>query len=237
MKRWQVEDILQALAVRLEQDRERAVAAGHRHQVGRSLTHLPQRRARVTAATREKQGARSVFAEVRGEERRATQLVHHQVFGAVRIWKKQLVDRAFLQAFGQPQGNPVVGPDGVQVNPQTLAHGPADGQRPGCVYPAAKRSEHAHAPVAELVAETLDHDGAVAGHGAGNGLLLRQVREQVARGQRIQIVVLGQHADRELLVQAGHAAAEFAQRATQLDGAPGRVTVPERGLARLARSR
>jgi hypothetical protein len=49
---------------------------------------------------------------------------------------------------------------------------------------AAERREHAQPPVADLVAEALDHDRAVARDHAGRGLLLAEVVEQVARRAR-----------------------------------------------------
>ena len=59
----QVEDVLQALAVRLEQDGKRPVAAGDGHQVRRALAHLPERRPRIASTTRQQQRPRRIFAE------------------------------------------------------------------------------------------------------------------------------------------------------------------------------
>jgi hypothetical protein len=39
-----------------------------------------------------------------------------------------------------------------------------DGHGPWRVHRRAERREQAHPPVADLVAEALDHDGAVVGH-------------------------------------------------------------------------
>ena len=52
-----------------------------------------------------------------------------------------------------------------------------------------RTGEHAQAPVADLVAEALDHDRAVARDDARGVLLLAQVVEQVARGALIEVVV------------------------------------------------
>ena len=54
-QRRHVEDVLQALPGRLEQDREGRVLRRHRQQVGRPLTLLPQRRALVGAPARQQQ--------------------------------------------------------------------------------------------------------------------------------------------------------------------------------------
>ena len=54
-------------------------------------------------------------------------------------------------------------------------------QAPGGVDPAAERREHAEAPVADLVAEALDHDRLVGGNHAGRRLLLGQVADEVLR--------------------------------------------------------
>jgi hypothetical protein len=171
---------------------------------------------------------------VRGEQRRAAELAHDQVLGVVRVGEQQLVDGAVLETLGQPQRDAIVGPDGVQVEAEPLANGATDRQRPRRVHPTAERGQHAHPPVAELVAEALDHHGAIAGHRARGGFLLGQVGQQVAGRQLVQVVVGGERLERALLVETGHATAELAQGPAELDRPPGGVAVPERRLARLA---
>jgi hypothetical protein len=83
--------------------------------------------------------------------------------------------------------------------------------------------EHADAPIADLIAEALDHDGAVAGQHARGGLLFAQVGQQVARGPLVQVVVALERG-RVLLDRP---AGEGADRLAELLGAPDRVALPE----------
>ncbi len=68
----------------------------------------------------------------------------------------------------------------------------AERQRPGRVDPAAERRQHTQAPVADLVAEALDHDRPVAGHHAGGVALLAQERGEVRGRALVEVVALGQ---------------------------------------------
>ena len=60
---------------------------------------------------------------------------------------------------------------------------------PGGVDAAAERAEDAQPPVADLVAEALDHDRPVGRDHAGRLLLLGEELEQVLGGERIEVVV------------------------------------------------
>ena len=73
-----------------------------------------------------------------------------------------------------------------------LADAGAQREAPGGVDAAAVGREHAQAPVADLVAEALDDDGAVARHDARGLLLLAQEGEQVLRGERVEVVAVGE---------------------------------------------
>src|SRR5207253_11503709 len=68
LQRRQVEDVLQALAVRLEDDRERAVSARHLKQTLCLQPLLPERGALAGPAARYQERARRVLAEPRAEE-------------------------------------------------------------------------------------------------------------------------------------------------------------------------
>ena len=70
-----VEDVLEALADRLQDDREGAELAGHLEQLGGALALLPQRGALARAAARQQQRARGALAEPGGEQRGAAHLV------------------------------------------------------------------------------------------------------------------------------------------------------------------
>ena len=71
-----------------------------------------------------------------------------------------------------------------------------DRQRPRRVHARAERREHAHPPVADLVAEPLDHDGAVVGDGAGRLLLLVEVGDEVVGRPGVEADVVAQPGER-----------------------------------------
>ena len=60
----------------------------------------------------------------------------------------------------------------LAVDAVPLDEPPADGQRPRRVDPRAEHTVHGHPPVAQLVAEALDHDRAVVGQVPGRLPLL-----------------------------------------------------------------
>ena len=110
-----------------------------------------------------------------------------------------------------------------------IAHGACTGR--------AERAEDADPPVADLVAEPLDDDGAVVGHDAGGLGLLVEVQQHVVGRERVERVVVR---SRRRPVSAGSGAdlaLERAERPAQLQRAAGPVAVPERHLAGLARGR
>src|SRR5438270_5127059 len=74
LQRRQVEDVLEALAVRLEHDRELAVPARDLEQALRLEALLPERCPLPRPAARDEQRARSVLAESGAEERAAAEL-------------------------------------------------------------------------------------------------------------------------------------------------------------------
>src|SRR5439155_12571865 len=77
--------VLQALAVGLEHDWERAVAPRDLQQRLRLQALLPERRALVRPATRDQQGARGVLAEARAEEGGLAELADDEVFDVARV--------------------------------------------------------------------------------------------------------------------------------------------------------
>ena len=100
-----------------------------------------------------------------------------------------------------------------------------------CTRPPNGR-QHAQAPVADLVAEALEHDRALARQHARGRLLLAQVGEQVARGALVEVVV----ALERLGVLLDRPARERADRLAELLRAPDRVALPERHRAGRARA-
>ena len=107
------------------------------------------------------------------------------------------------------------------------------GERPGGVHAPAEGREHAEAPVADLVAEALDDDRAVARHDARRVALLAQEGRQVAGGALVEVVLGG-----ELLgVAVDRLPRERADRGAELLRAADAVALPERHGARGAGSR
>ena len=97
------------------------------------------------------------------------------------------------------------------------------GQAPGGVDAAAEGREDAEAPVADLVAEALDHDRLVGGDDAGRRLLLAQVGDEVVGGARVEVVLGGQLGR----LARDRLAGEGADRPAQLGRAADPVALPE----------
>ena len=237
----QVEDVRQALAIRLDQDRERAVARRDRQQVGGPLALLPERRPRARPASRQQQRARRVLAEAAGEQRRVRELADDQVLELVGLGEEQLLDAGDRRvALGQPDRDPVVRPDRLDLHPEPLPDARLERQRPRRVDAATERRQQAEPPVAQLVAEALDDDPLVGRQCAGRLALVVEVGEQVGRGALVEVVRLAQSGGRgrPALLAARQVrlelADERAHRPPELDRPPDRVAVPERELARHA---
>ena len=112
-------------------------------------------------------------------------------------------------------------------SPKRSRHPRGQRERPGGVHAPAVGREHAQPPVADLVAEALEHDRALARQHPRRGLLLAQIGEQVARGARVEVVVALQR----LRVLRDRPARELADRLAQLLRAADRVALPERHRA------
>jgi hypothetical protein len=98
---------------------------------------------------------------------------------------------------------------------------------------AASRGEHAHAPVAELVADALDHDGRRIRHRA-RGRLILQVLKEVLGGARVQVVVTDEAIERRGGGDTEQIAHQTADREAELQGPPRAIALPEGHLAGLA---
>ena len=161
----QVEHVVEALAGGLEQDREVGVPSGDGEQVGGPLALLPQRGAAVGAAARQQQRPGRALAEAPGEHGRLRELGDHQLVDLRRI-DRQLLDREGVDRLGQAHDDAVVAPDELDLDTPPLGQAGLQGHPPGGVDLGAERGVHAHPPVADLVTEALDDDGAVVGHDA-----------------------------------------------------------------------
>ena len=99
----------------------------------------------------------------------------------------------------------------------------------------AERGEDAHPPIADLVAEPLDHDRAVVGDDSGGLRLLVEVVDDVAGGEAIEAIVAHQSLDGNLVAHRPHLALERAECPAELEWPARAITVPEGHLALLAR--
>ena len=235
-QRRHVEHVLQALARRLEQDRERRVLRGDREQVGGTLALLPQRRAPVGATARQQQRPAGALAEPGREQRRLRQRLDDEFVDVLRV-DHQRLDRQLDRRLGQADHDAVVAPHRLDRDVVPVDQAPLDRHRPRRVHRRAERAEDADPPVADLVLEPLDDDGAVVGDGAGRLGLLGEVLLQVAGGERVERVVVHQPLGGGRVVEVADLADERPERPPELQRATGAVAVPERHLARLARRR
>ena len=232
-ERRHVEEIAQALAVRLEQHRKRSVTRGDGEQIGGALALLPQRRPHPGPPLRQEQRSRGVLAKLRREQRGRAELPHHQRLHFVRIRDEQprigrLID------IRKPHDEPVVSPQRFDVGARFLADLRGRRHRPRRVNPAAARREDAHPPVAQLVAHALDDDGGRVGDGACRRHLIAEVLQQVLGGAHIQIVLARQPIHGSRRRQPQQVVHQAADGEPELQGAAGAIAFPERHLARLA---
>ena len=226
-----VEHVLEALAVGLEHDREVVVAAGDLEQVLGLEPLLPEWRAPAGVGARDQQRARCVLAKARAEQGGAAELGGDGLLDLVGLEQHELADRLPAGAgldvvaveVGQVQHDPVVGGDRVGFEAEALAKARGQGERPGGVGAPAVGGEDAQPPVADLVAEALEHDRSLAGEHARGGELLAQVGDQVAGGALVEVVVALQR----LGVLLDGPAREGADRLAELLGAPDGVALPE----------
>ena len=235
LQRRQVEDVLEALAVGLEHDREGAVLARDLEQVLGLQALLPERRALAGTAPRDQQSARGVLAEARAEESGLADLADDELLDLVRA-DQQVGGARRRVGLGEVERDPVVRPDRLHVEPERLAQAGGERHPPGRVHAAAERRQDADAPVADLVAEALDDDRAVGGDDAGRRRLLAQEREQVLRRARVEVVVARAAASSAFVVgERDELARSAADLLAELVRAADALALPERHDAGHAR--
>ena len=230
-----VKDVAQALAIGLEQQRERGIARGHAEQIVGALAQLPQRRAGIGAAARQQQRAAGSLAKAAGKERRRAELAQHELHGFGRL-NEEPVGIGRLVGVGKAEDKAVVAPERFNFRAAGGADARADRHGPGNVDAAAEGREDADAPVAQFVAAALDDDGAVVGHCAGGGFLIGEELEQVFGGAGVEIVLGDEAGERGGLGQGAQFADQRADAAAELERAAGAVAFPEGHFAGLAGS-
>ena len=197
---------------------------------------MPQWGALIGATTRQQQRSRSTFAKARCKQRR---LWHgsHQHIGNFVWADEQLFDWQSINGFGQAQDDAIVAPHGFDGNAQSLEQAAFDGNRPRCMHGCAERRVNADAPVADFVAKTFDHDGAVGGQRASGLHLFVDIHEQIFGREWVEAMALDQHVfgtSRWLHLFVANRAQKLANCLPKFNRATKSVAVPERHLAWLA---
>ena len=189
LQRREVEDVLQALAIRLEDDRKGAVVARHLEQALRLEALLPERRPLARTATRNEQRPPCVLTEPGAEQGRLPDLLHDEILDLLGR-EEQIRDRWGKIGLREMEGDPVVRPDRLHLEAERVSQARAERHGPRRVHPGAERGQDAQSPVADLVPEPLDDDGPVGRDDATvRRGLVSEVGEQVLRGERVEVVV------------------------------------------------
>ncbi len=215
-----------------------------------ALALLPQGGAAAGVTPRQEQRAGGALPEAGGEQRGPADLVGDELVDLALV--EQHVGRAgrgpalveggvpagaavaVLPGFRReqvgvrkPQHDAVVRVQHLGVEAEALGQPGTERKCPGGVHLRAERGVHHHAPVAQLVAEALDQDGAVVRHVAGGLALLGQVGQHIVHGPGVQPRA-GQPFPGGGLGESADLAQERAQRAPQLQRAAELVALPER---------
>jgi hypothetical protein len=229
-QRRQIEDVLEAFPVGLEHDGEVRVTAGHLQEALRLEPLLPERSALAGAAPGDEQCAGGVLPEAGTEERGATELPDDELFHLVGV-DEHVIERRGRLCVGKVERDAVVRPDRIDLEPERLAQTRGQSERPGGVHSASKRGEHAQAPVADLVAEALDHHRSIGGQSAGGRLLLAQVDHEIVRCPLVEGVVVDEAGLRLLVVETYELPSRLPDRLAELVGPPHSLALPERNEA------
>src|SRR5439155_18373807 len=86
--------------------------------------------------------------------------------------------------------DPVVRPDRLRLDPESLPQPRLDRQRQGRMDAAAERRQDHEPPIAELVAEALDDEPPIRRQGARDFALLVEVGDEVVRGELVEVMLV-----------------------------------------------
>ena len=229
-----VEEVAKAFPRGLEQHGEAGVPARLPEEIRAPLPLLPERGTAPGEPTRQEQRSGGNLPEDRGEHRRPRQHADDGLFDLVGF-EDQVLDRDPLDGFGEPEHDPVIGPQHLGAGPEAILDTCLDRERPGRVHPRAERGQDAHPPVAELVAEALDDDRPVIRDRAARGLgLLVDVGDEVPSGALVEPDVFLEAAKGVIAPRGAQLAREPADRPAELDRPSRAGRLPEGELPVLA---
>ena len=230
-----VEEIAHALPRGLEQHGEPRVPARLPEEIGAPLPLLPEGGAASGEATREQQRSGRDLSEDGGEHRRPREHADHGLFDLVGL-EHEILDRDPFDGLGEPQDDPVVGPQHLRAGPETLLHPSLDRERPGRMHARAERGQDADPPVAQLVAEAFDDDRPIVRDRAPGGFgLFVDVGDEVPRGALVEPDVLTEPAHHVVAPRGAELAREPPDRPAELDRSARTGRLPEGELPVLAR--
>ena len=201
----------------------------HLQQLLGLLALLPQRRPAPGIQPGHEQRTGRALAEPAGEQCRAAHLLRDDPHDLVGVRHQQLRQPFDGVAVWETEGDAVVGRHRPHVHARFTRERVADHQRPRRQHAASERRMDHHAPIAQLIAEALHHDGGVVGHRAGGDALLLHVLSKVGGGVAVHVIATepgGVAAD--LLVQLADPPPQFGRAALVF-------AVPERQPPRVTR--
>ena len=232
-----IEVVSQHFPVGLEDDREGPVLAGYAEEVGGPSTLQPEGCAGTRPPTGEQQGATCRFAEPGCKQSRVGQLFLDELSRFLGV-EGEVSETGGFVAVGESEGDAVVGPDDVDVAPESGTQLVGEGHCPRCVDPGAERGEEDDAPVSDLVAEPFDHEGLVCRENPCRFSFFAQIGHEVESRKIIEVVGGGEGGRGFFRLEGADLSHELTDSLAGRDRSSQGVALPERQLRRgLARSR
>jgi hypothetical protein len=194
LQRGEIEDVAEAFAHRFEHDRKPRELRRDREEIGGALPLLPERCAFSGPLPDEEQSAGGVFAKPCRKQGALAEFAHDESVESLHVREK---DGGFGRFGGlrKTEHHSVVGPHGLAPGPRGVFERGGHRERPRAVHAGSERRKDAHAPVADLVEKSLDHDLAIGRNGTpvvalridvgaeGDG---RRIRQGMSRPQSVE---------------------------------------------------